>query len=119
MPDKTPAEFASQAAEAVRQLNHATLSPQPSDDWTYPSHAYSVVGGLAQLAMTLPQALDQIGAFIEVMDTGGNLRSDKDTLADDLDGTYAGLADAHDAANKLYEALNRAHSGLSPIAYRD
>lgn len=119
MPDKTPAELASQAADAVRAINHLTLSPNPSDNWTYPSHAYSLVGGLSQMAMMLPQALDQIGAFIEVMDTAGNLRSDKDTLDTDLQATYGGLADAHDAAKGLYEALERAHSGLSPIAYKD
>ena len=119
MTDLTPAQNASNAADSVRAINHLTLSPAPSDDWTYPSHAYSVVGGLAQMAMMLPQALDQIGAFIEVMDTAGNLRSDKDTLTGDLENTYGGLADAHDAAQKLYEALNRAHSGLSPIAYQD
>ena len=119
MPDKTPTQLAAAASEAVQQLNHATLSPHPSDDWTYPSHAYSVVGGLAHMAMMLPQALDQIGALIEVMDTGGNLRSDKNTLDTDLQDTYGGLADAHDAAKKLYEALNRVHSGLSPIAYQD
>lgn len=116
---RTPAQLADDAAEAVRSLNHRTLSPRPSDDWTYPSHAYSVVGNLAQMAMTLPQALDQIGAFIEVMDTEGNLHSDKDTLADDLQNTYGGLAEAHDAAKKLYEALNRAHSGLSPMGWHD
>lgn len=119
MTDKTPAQLASEAADAVRAINHLTLSAHPSDDWTYPSHAYSVVGGLTQMAMMLTQALDQIGAFIELMDTGGNLRSDKGTLPADLENTYGGLADAHDAAKQLYEALNRAHSGLSPIAYQD
>lgn len=114
---KTPAQLADASAEAVRQLNHATLSTR--DDWQYPGDAYSVVGNLAQAAMMLPQALDQIGALVERLDIAGNLRSDKDTLAADLESTFGGLADAHDAARKLYEALNRAHSGLSPIAYKD
>lgn len=117
MPNETPAQLADQAAEAIRSINHLTMSP--GDGWTYPSDAYSLVGNLARVAMMLPQALDQIGALIEPLDTGGNLRSDKDTLAADLENTYGGLADAHDAAKALYEALNRAHSGLSPIAYKD
>ncbi|MDX2997988.1 hypothetical protein [Streptomyces scabiei] len=117
MPDQTPAELANQTAEAIRAINHLTMSPR--DGWTYPSDAYSVVGGLSRMAMMLPQALDQIGALIEPSDTGGHLYSDKGTLAADLENTYGGLADAHDAAKALYEALNRAHSGLSPIAYKD
>jgi hypothetical protein len=115
---KTPAQLADEATEAIRAINHLTLG-SPRDDWQYPGDAYSVVGNLAQAAMMLPQALDQIGALVEQLDTGGNLRSDKDTLDADLQDTYGGLADAHDAAKRLYEALNRAHSGLSPIAYKD
>lgn len=117
MPDQTPATHADTASEAIRGLNHATLSRR--DGWQYPGDAYSVVGNLAHIAAMLPQALDQIGALIEQLDTAGNLRSDKDTLTADLENTYGGLADAHDAARKLYEALNRAHGGLSPIAYKD
>jgi hypothetical protein len=112
---KTPAQLADQAAEAIRAINHLTMSRR--NGWEYPGDAYSVVGNLSQMAMMLPQALDQIGALIGQMGEG-NLRSDRDTLADDLDATYGGLADAHDAARKLYESLNRAHSGLSPIAYK-
>lgn len=117
MPNETPAQLATQAAEAIRSINHLTMSP--GDGWTYPSDAYSVVGELSRLAMMLPQALDQIGALIEPLDTEGKLRSDKNTLSADLQNAYAGLTDAHDAAKALYEALNRAHSGLSPIAYTD
>jgi hypothetical protein len=117
MPVNTPAQLADQAAEAVRSINHLTMSSR--DDWQYPGDAYSVVGNLAHMVAMLPQALDQIGALIEQLDTGGNLRSDKDTLDADLENTYGGLADAHDAAKKLYEALNRTHSALSPIAYKD
>jgi hypothetical protein len=117
MTAKTPAQLADDAAEAIRAINHRTMSS--GDDWQYPGDAYSVVGNLSQVAMMLPQALDQIGALVERLDQAGNLRSDKDTLATDLDSTYGGLADAHDAARKLYDALNRAHSGLSPIAYKD
>lgn len=119
MTDKTPAQHASNAADAVRAINHATLSPLPNDGWTYPSDAYSIVGGLSQMAMMLPQALDQIGNFIEKMSVEGHLHSDRDTLDADLENTYGGLVDARDAAQELYQALNRAHSGLSPIAYKD
>lgn len=117
MSDDTPASHAGAASDAIRALNHATLSPR--DGWQYPGDAYSVVGNLAHMAMMLPQALDQIGALIEPLDTGGRLRSDRDTLAADLENTYGGLADAHDAARNLYEALNRAHQGLGSVAYKE
>ncbi|MEZ7005701.1 hypothetical protein [Streptomyces sp. AD55] len=112
---KTPAQLADDAAEAIRALNHATQSQRPG--WKYPSDAYSVVGALARMAAGLPQALDQIGYLPESMVS--NLRSDRGTLDSDLSDTYEALADAHDAAEALRKALDRAHSGLSPIAYQD
>jgi len=115
---RDPAAIVDAAALEIRALNHRTLAAG-GEGWQYPGDAYSAVGGLVQLAMMLPQALDQIGDLLEGMDIDGNLRSDKDTLTADLENTYGGLADAHDAAKKLYEALNRAHSGLSPITYKD
>lgn len=119
MPDapKTPAQLADAAGEAIRALNHVTLSPR--DDWQYPGDAYSVVGNLAYMAMMLPQAIDQIQRLIVELDEGGHLHSDKDQLEHDLDETVRGLEEARIAADKLYGTLNRAHSGLSPIAYKD
>ena len=117
MPDKTPAQLADDAYEAVRALNHATLSER--DGWRYLGDAYSTVANLSALAGGLPQALDQIGALVERLALAGNLRSDKDTLDTDLENTYGGLAVAHDAARQLYEALDRAHQALGPIAYQD
>jgi hypothetical protein len=113
---KTPAELADDAAEAVRGLNHATLSTRASG-WEYPSDAYSVVGALARTAAGLPQALDQIAALLTALD--GHLTSDRGTLSADLVTAYASLDDASAAAQALYAALNAAHSGLSPLGYED
>lgn len=117
MTDKTPASLADAAANAVRALNHATLGRQA--DWEYPGDAYSVVANLSAMSMGLPQAIDQIRGLIDHLDTQGNLHSDKNTLATDLALTYRGLDQAKAAAEALYAALNRAHSGLGPIAYQD
>ena len=114
---RTPAQLADEAADAIRALNHATLSAR--DGWQYLGDAYSTVAGLARTVGMIPQALDQIGALIEQLDIGGKLRSDKDTLGTDLDNTYGGLADANDAAKKLYEALDRAHQALGSVAYKE
>jgi hypothetical protein len=115
MDTKTPAQLADDAAEAIRGLNHATLSTRPG--WEYPSDAYSVVGGLARAVGGLTQAADQIGALIEELD--GHLTSDRGTLDADVIAAYAALADSTDAARTLYEALNRAHAALSPLGYQD
>ena len=118
MTDKTPAQLADDAAEAIRAVNHLTRS-LGSEGWQYPGDAYSVVGNLSEAAMRLGQALNQVAAFVRELHDEGHLRSDKDTLDADVNAATGGLYDAFDASQQLYEALNRAHSGLSPIAYKD
>ena len=114
---KTPSQLADEAAQAVRAINHLTLSP--GDDWQYPGDVYSLVGNLSQLAMMLPQALEQASRLMTGLNESGHLRSDKDQLDQDLGEVFYGLDDARNAAQKLYGALNRAHNGLGPISYRD
>lgn len=113
----TPAQLTDIAAEAIRALNHGTASTTRSDGWEYPSDAHDVIGGLSRAAGRLPQALDQIGALLEAL--ADQTVSDRATLDTDLVSTYAALADAHDAADALYEALNRAWSATSHLAYTD
>jgi hypothetical protein len=115
--DKTPAQLADDAAEAVRAINHRTMSP--GEDWQYPGDIYSLVANLSQMAMMLPQALEQASRMLADLNEGGHLRSDKDQLEHDLGETFYGLDDARNAAQKLYGSLNRAHQGLGPIAYKD
>lgn len=117
MTDKTPAKLADEAAEAIRAINHLTRSSR--DDWQYPGDVYSLVANLSQMAMMLPQALEQASRLIDKLNEGGHLRSDKDQLDQDLGEVFYGLDDARNAAEKLYGSLNRAHSGLGPIAYKD
>lgn len=117
MTDKTPAQLAEQASEAIQALNHLTQSPR--EGWQYPGDVYSLVASLSQMAMKLPQALDQAQQLIAELDGGGNLRSDKDQLENDLREALLGLETARVAAEQLYAGLNRAHSGLGPIGYKD
>ena len=118
MTEKTPAQHADTAAEAVRSINHLTQGA-PRDGWTYPGDAYSLVGDLARAAMMLPQALEQVQHFIAGLEEAGHLRSDKDDLDNDLRDVYLGLENARVAAESLYAGLNRAHGGLGPIGYKD
>jgi hypothetical protein len=116
--DKTPAQLADEAAEAIRAINHLTQGA-PRDNWQYPGDVYSLVANLSQMAMMLPQALQQASRLIADLNEGGHLRSDKDHLDQDLGDVFYGLDDARNAANKLYGSLSRAHNGLGPIAYKD
>jgi hypothetical protein len=98
-------------------LNHRTLTT--GGGWQYPGDAYNVVGNLAETAMMLPQAIEQITRLIADLNETGRLRSDKGTLDADLGEVFYGLDAARNAANQLYGALNRAHGGLGPIGMKD
>ncbi|MFE1383490.1 hypothetical protein ACFW6S_31530 [Streptomyces sp. NPDC058740] len=78
MAGKTPSQLASDAADAVRAINHLTRSPR--DGFEYPGDVYSLVAGLSQMAAMLPQALDQAARLIVDLHEAGHLRSDKDQL---------------------------------------
>ncbi|MEU7206164.1 hypothetical protein [Streptomyces sp. NPDC045470] len=118
MTDKTPAELADVAAEAMRVINELTRSR--SRDWKYPGDVYSLIGSLSPMAMMLPQALDQAARLIAGLNEGGHLRSDKDHhLEDDLGEIFHGLDAARTAAERLYDSLTRAHSGLGSLRYKD
>lgn len=117
MTDKTPAQLADQAADAIRAINHLTRTPR--DGFEYPGDVYSLVAGLSQMAMMLPQALEQASRLIADLNEDGHLRSDKNQLEHDLAETLLGLEAAGFAAESLYKGLNRAHSGLGPIGYKE
>lgn len=114
---KTPAQLADDAAEAVRALNHATLSTR--DGWEFPADAYSVVGNLGTLVMRLPQALEQLTEFIDQLHADGHVRADGGDTRDRMIALRAGTVGAVDAAEKLRSALDEMHAALSPLAYQD
>lgn len=114
MSAQTPAGLADAAAENVRALNHALYAGLPT-----PGDAFSLVGHLARLASMLPQALDMTRQAVEKLDRGGELRSDRDTLATDLDLVHEGLQLAVGDAQALYKSIGWAHGGLSHIGMQD
>jgi hypothetical protein len=117
MTDKTPAELADTAADAIRALAHATINGRPGLE--YPGDVYSTVANIKEMTSSLPQICDQLWTFLSGLAGDAHLRSVEDTLDADLSAVRSGLADAGTAARALYEALNRAHSGLGPLAYED
>ncbi|MDX2986530.1 hypothetical protein [Streptomyces caniscabiei] len=119
MTEKTPAQLSDDAYEAVRALNHATLSER--DGWQYPGDAYSTVANLSALAGGLPQALGQIEGLIGGLESDDHLKSDKgpEDLPSRLIDFHGAMGDATRQAHALYKALDRAHRALGPIAYQD
>ncbi|MFE5614111.1 hypothetical protein [Streptomyces sp. NPDC056524] len=64
-------------------------------------------------------ALEQTARLLKRLEEEGRLKSDRDTLAADLEAAYAGLTIAAGAAETLRGALKRAHGGLGAVAYKD
>ncbi|GAA0556588.1 hypothetical protein [Streptomyces mordarskii] len=113
----TVVELSDAAAEAIRQLNHATGKP---DGLEYPGDAYSTVANLKTLVQRLPQALEQIEAFITGLHTDGHLTSDRGRpIEDEIDAVQASLKWAAGDAELLAERLDQAHSALSPLGYAE
>jgi hypothetical protein len=109
------------AAEAVRNFNHVTLRA-PGAALELPGDAYASVAGFKTAAQGLPQALAQLQRFLDALERREQLRHDsgsEDQLSAAL-GLFHHAADqAAAAAEQLANALNVAHSALSPIGYRD
>ncbi|MGY5627489.1 hypothetical protein ACW7N6_38620 [Streptomyces sp. UC1A3] len=113
----TPAQLADDAAEALRVLNHATLT-QSAAGWEYPGDAYSTVGNLTILADRLTQALGQVESFVGAHEDAGRLRSDHepdDLLAQRLLAFHGAMSEAIGLTRVLEQSLSRAHQALRSV----
>lgn len=112
----SPARLAQKAADALREVNHATIVT--GDQWRYPSHAYDTTLALADTARRLPQAVEQVVALIDLVDRAGFLGV---TPGKDRSAAYGQLVGsstvARSAAEKLTEALDQMAVALSPMTY--
>lgn len=96
MSDRTPAQHVSDATEAIRAANHATLTDHPRDGWRYASDACNVAGSSAQLLIGLHQLVDQVGSTLSRACEAGL-----------LSGDTVGGPDAPSAALDALEASRR------------
>lgn len=117
MTEKTPTQHADDAAEAIRAINHLTMSAR--DDWQTPGDVYNLIGGLAQMVAKLPQALEQASSLIDKLNDDGRLRSDNDQLHYNIADVFYGLETARLAAQRMHSALNQAHNALGHIGLQD
>lgn len=115
---KTPDQLANDAAEAIRGLNHTTLSANLG--WKYPGDAYQVVGGLNQMARGLGQALDQIAQHIERLSESGHISHDHGGAGTkEVATALEGLEWARVDADALVSRLVTVHSALARLAWKD
>ncbi|MBT2509658.1 hypothetical protein J7I98_28055 [Streptomyces sp. ISL-98] len=114
MTNTDPKDLAAQAAEAIRNLNHATQSTK--GELTYPGDAYKTVASLKLLTQRLPQSFEQLAGFLEVLATGA-VTADYGAPDDHLAEARSGLGSAAIIAETLAGHLDRAHSALAPLGY--
>ncbi|MCX5288745.1 hypothetical protein [Streptomyces sp. NBC_00183] len=110
-----PQDLADQAAEAIRNLNHATQSAK--GELNYPSDAYELVASLKQLTERLPQSFEQISRFLGALAKTDAVTADHGTPDDHLAEVRSGLASAALIAQTLTDHLDYAHSALGPLGY--
>jgi hypothetical protein len=108
MPADHAQDPARAAAEAIRDLNHATIF---GGGYEWPSDVDAMIAALHELAARLPQALGQASQWLAAAHEAGDVGHDLgDHLADaDVDEIEQLLRDAESAARRLAEILDAAH----------
>jgi len=110
---KAPA-LAAAAAEALRSLNHATLGP---DGLAQPGDAYDVLAALSLAASRLPQALGQVGRWLDTALADGRLAChDGSDPVFAVGGTWLFLHDARGTAAALAGDIGQAQQQLSAVS---
>lgn len=66
---------AEEAAEAIREINHLTISYRLVASDYVPSDLYRIVGAIDRLIARLPQACQQLAGIIGAHDDAGRLRA--------------------------------------------
>ena len=115
MTNTNPKDLATQAAEAIRNLNHATQSAK--GELTYPGDAYKTVASLKLLTQRLPQSFDQLSDFLRTLAKTGAVTADYGAPDDHIGEARSALASAALIAQTLTEHLDRAHNALAPLGY--
>jgi hypothetical protein len=108
------AKAAEQAAEAIRTINHATISTDSFE----PSDIYDIVAELAVLTHRLPQAFGQLARIVEHLNRDGRVGFDTGSLfagsaANGVMELRAALDRASDHAEQVRHALDDAQRILS------
>jgi hypothetical protein len=101
------------AAEAIRDLNHAT---RHQGSLAQPGDAYALIGALFLTASRLPQLITQISAYLNHALAGGRLGHDlSEDPAPAVDGAVIFLGGARRSAAALAGDLDAAQQQLAHI----
>lgn len=111
----SPQELADKAAEAVRDLNHATQATK--GNLLYPGDAYDVVASLKTLTQRLPQSFEQLSRFLRGVAESGAVTADYGDPGEHLAEARSALASSVLVAQTLTEFLDHAHNSLAPLGY--
>lgn len=110
-----PQSLADTAAEALRELNHATQGAK--GELVYPGDAYDVVASLKMLTQRLPQSFEQLSRFLANLAESGAVTADYGVPGEHLAEARSALASGVLVAQTLTEFLDHAHSALAPLGY--
>ncbi len=113
----SPMVHAAVAADAIRSLNHASIRHECAE---WPSDIGYALSSLAQMAAGLPQAMEQLGRWVDREEDFGRLRDVEYPAlpAERSKGVVDMDHELHRAtywARELAECLNRAHSAVSRL----
>ncbi|MCX4547254.1 hypothetical protein [Streptomyces sp. NBC_01565] len=106
---KTPGQLATEAADAIRALNHRTLDKGSYDN---PAEAGAAAYALRTLVERLPQSLTQLGTALTAFDDDTAIRTD-----DGSDATYS-VAECLAAIEAAHEHLGQLLGELAIVSAR-
>ncbi|MFJ6841384.1 hypothetical protein ACIQRE_01795 [Streptomyces griseoluteus] len=110
----TPTEHAVTAADAIEELTRVTH--RTGEGWEYPPQARRLLGVLARLSRSLPQAIEQTLLPVQHTHGRGRLTVDgggsPDRAVQELDNA---VRTAVQAAERLTDALDQAHVMATPL----
>lgn len=115
------ATCAKNAAEAIHDLNYATMPWDGYPGLEFTSDVYRTLGSLAHMAGLLPQALGQLVSWLDKQNASGLIRIDAGhgELADAIDRASFALGTASGIAMNLCDALNSASAATTWMADND
>jgi hypothetical protein len=116
--DLDPVGVAGSAAEAVRTLNHLTLTAPSAGlpGWEDVGDLYGVLGELQRLVERLPQSLRQVARHLEQsIDSYAVDEAAPESPASMVAGAVVALADAGTHLRRASESLGMAHSATAHL----
>jgi hypothetical protein len=112
--EHSAAEAARQAAEALRLLNHRSLSAAGRVGIAGPDDAYQIIGALSDVPPRLAQALNQVADWLEAQQRASKLDggADGDDPQTAVTAATWDLDAAADSLTASRDALYTAHAAL-------